>query len=125
MGRGLVHFLASDAHDTQWRTTALDESRQYVDRGFGREAGLRLFEENPRSALAGVPLTAVPLPVLRKPWYAFWYADSLPLTDQGCGTGNQLQFLAQLTGLPCHFQIAVGQQAQRNLALRPSRAAPG
>jgi len=33
---------------------------------------LRLFEENPRSALAGVPLTAVPLPVRRKPWYAFW-----------------------------------------------------
>ena len=72
MGRGLVHFLASDAHDTKWRTTALDESRQYVDRRFGPEAGLRLFEENPRSALAGVPLTAVPLPILRKPWYAFW-----------------------------------------------------
>ena len=72
MRRGLVHFLASDAHDTKWRTTALDESRQYVDRRFGPEAGLRLFEENPRSALAGVPLTAVPLPILRKPWYAFW-----------------------------------------------------
>ena len=72
MGRGLVHFLASDAHDTKWRTTALDESRQYVDRRFGSEAGLRLFEENPRSALAGVPLSAVPLAIRRKPWYAFW-----------------------------------------------------
>ena len=72
MGRGLVHFVASDAHDTKWRTTALDEARQYVDRRFGPEAGLRLFEENPRSALAGVPLTSVPLPILRKPWYAFW-----------------------------------------------------
>jgi protein-tyrosine phosphatase len=72
IGRGLVHFLASDGHDTKWRTTALDETRQYVDRRFGAEAGLRLFEENPRAALAGVPLTAVPLPILRKPWYAFW-----------------------------------------------------
>jgi protein-tyrosine phosphatase len=72
MGRGLVHFVASDAHDTKWRTTALDESRQYVDRRFGPEAGLRLFEENPRSVLAGVPLSTVPLPILRKPWYAFW-----------------------------------------------------
>jgi protein-tyrosine phosphatase len=72
MARGLVHFLASDAHDTKWRTTALDEARQYVDRRFGPEAGLRLFEENPRSALAGVPLTAVPLAIRRKPWYAFW-----------------------------------------------------
>ena len=72
MSRGLVHFLASDAHDTKWRTTALDEPRRYVERRFGQEVALRLFEENPRSALAGVPLTSVPLPVRRKPWYAFW-----------------------------------------------------
>ena len=72
MGRGLVHFVASDAHDTKRRTTALDESRQYVDERFGPEAGLRMFEENPRAVLAGVPLTAVPLPIRRKPWYAFW-----------------------------------------------------
>jgi protein-tyrosine phosphatase len=72
MARGLVHFLASDAHDTKWRTTALDEARQYVDRRFGPEVGVRLFEENPRAALAGVPLTAVPLAIRRKPWYEIW-----------------------------------------------------
>ena len=72
MGRGLVHFLASDAHDAKWRSTALDESRRYVEKRFGPDAALRLFEENPRSALAGVPLTAAPLPIPRKPWYAFW-----------------------------------------------------
>src|ERR1035437_7805986 len=71
-GGGLLNFVAGDAHDPQGRTPALDEPRQYVDRRFGPEAGLRLFEENPRSALAGVPLTAVPLPILRKPRYAFW-----------------------------------------------------
>ena len=72
VGRGLVHFLASDAHNTRSRNTALDEARQYVDKRFGPEAGLRLFEENPRAALAGVPLSPVPLPIRRKPWYAFW-----------------------------------------------------
>jgi protein-tyrosine phosphatase len=72
MGHGLVHFLASDAHDTRWRTTALDEARRYVDSRFGPEAGIRLFEENPRCVLAGVPLTPVPLPIRRKPWYSFW-----------------------------------------------------
>jgi protein-tyrosine phosphatase len=72
LGHGLVHFVASDAHNTRSRSTALDESRQYVDKRFGPEAGLRLFEENPRAALAGVPLSPVPLPILRKPWYRFW-----------------------------------------------------
>ncbi|MCX6627758.1 MAG: hypothetical protein NTW28_09030, partial [Candidatus Solibacter sp.] len=72
VARGLVHFLASDAHDTKWRTTALDECRQYVEKRFGPEAALRLFVENPRSALAGVPLTAVPLPIRRKRWFAFY-----------------------------------------------------
>ena len=72
MGRGLVHFLASDAHDTKWRTTAMDEARLYVEKRFGHEAALRLFEENPRAVLAGVRLAAVPLAIRRKPWYAFW-----------------------------------------------------
>jgi protein-tyrosine phosphatase len=72
MSRGMVHFLASDAHDTKWRTTALDEPCRYVEKRFGAEVALRLFEENPRAALAGVPLSEVPLPVRRKPWYEFW-----------------------------------------------------
>lgn len=72
MGTGLVHFLASDAHDTRWRTTELEEPRKYVEKRFGAEAALRLFVENPRSALAGVPLSPVPLPIKRKPWYEFW-----------------------------------------------------
>jgi protein-tyrosine phosphatase len=72
MSRGLVHFLASDAHDLKWRTTALDEPRRYVEREFGPEAASRLFDENPRAALAGVPLSGIPLPIRRRKWYAFW-----------------------------------------------------
>ncbi len=72
MERGLVHFLASDAHDTKWRTTPLDETWNYVTERFGPEAALRLLEENPRAALAGVPISPAPLPIKRKKWYAFW-----------------------------------------------------
>ena len=72
MERGLVHFLASDAHDTKWRTTQLDEAFRYVEGRFGPEAALRLLEENPRAVLAGVALTPAPLPVKRKKWYSFW-----------------------------------------------------
>ena len=72
VGRGLAHFLASDAHDTKWRTTPLDEVQKYVERRFGAEVSLRLLVDNPRAALAGVALTSVPLPVKHKPWYVFW-----------------------------------------------------
>ena len=72
MSRGLVHFLASDAHDLKWRTTALDEPMAYVEKQFGPEAASRVFEDNPRSVLAGVPLTSEPLPIRRRKWYAFW-----------------------------------------------------
>ena len=72
MERGLVHFLASDAHDTKWRTTPLDETWRYVEERFGPEAAARLLEENPRAALAGIPLSAAPLPIKRKKWYSFW-----------------------------------------------------
>jgi protein-tyrosine phosphatase len=72
MSRGLVHFLASDAHDTKWRTTALDAAMRYVEKEFGAEAALRVFEDNPRAVLAGVPITSAPMPIKRRKWYTFW-----------------------------------------------------
>ncbi|MBS1859129.1 MAG: exopolysaccharide biosynthesis protein [Acidobacteria bacterium] len=70
MGRGLVHFVASDAHDLKWRTTALDESYRYVARTFGEEAAARVFEENPQAAISGVPLSATPIAIKRRRWYS-------------------------------------------------------
>src|SRR5205807_3466777 len=63
MGHGLAHFVASDAHDTKWRTTDLSEARIYVEKQFGSEAAERVFEENPRAVLAGVPISPVPMPI--------------------------------------------------------------
>ena len=68
MSRGLVKFVASDAHDTKWRPPRMDEAFRYVEKTFGEEAALRVFEENPRSALAGVPLLGTPIPIKRKKW---------------------------------------------------------
>jgi protein-tyrosine phosphatase len=72
MSRGMVHFVASDAHDIKWRTTAMDEAYQYVEKKFGIEAAVRVFEDNPKAALAGVGLDKSPLAIKRKKWYSLW-----------------------------------------------------
>ena len=72
MSRGLVHFVASDAHDTDWRPPVMDESFRYVTKKYGEEAAVRVFEENPRAALAGVALLAAPMPIKRKKWLGIW-----------------------------------------------------
>lgn len=68
MRGGLTHFLASDAHNLNHRSPALDESRVYVERVFGREAAQRLLEENPRCVLEGAALSEAPVPIKRKKW---------------------------------------------------------
>jgi protein-tyrosine phosphatase len=72
MEAGLVHFIASDAHDRKWRTTPLNECFDYIAKDYGREAALRIFEENPRAALAGLPLPEWAVPAKRREWYRFW-----------------------------------------------------
>jgi protein-tyrosine phosphatase len=71
MEHGLAHFVASDAHDTRWRTTDLSEARKYVEKQFGPEAAERVFVENPRAVLAGVPIPTVPIPIKRKRWFSW------------------------------------------------------
>jgi protein-tyrosine phosphatase len=47
MKRGLVHFIASDAHDLTHRTTRLRESFDCIAGKFGAGAAERVFERNP------------------------------------------------------------------------------
>jgi len=70
MSHGIVHFVASDAHDTRWRTTDMREPIRYVEKQYGLPAVERLFEENPRAVLGGVPITPLPLILRKKRW--FW-----------------------------------------------------
>ena len=47
LSRGLVHFVATDAHDMGKRKPVLSECAGYVCRKYGEEYGERLFKENP------------------------------------------------------------------------------
>ncbi len=74
--RGLVHFVASDAHDARDRTPRLDEAYADVARRFGEDWAELLFITNPRAAIEGEPLPEQPAPG-REPvreWYRFWTA---------------------------------------------------
>ncbi len=71
MRLGLVHLLASDAHDTRHRPPVLDEAWQYLKDRFGQPIAQRLLVENPRAVLEGKPVEAV-VPIKRKRRFALW-----------------------------------------------------
>ena len=68
--RGLVHFLASDAHDCQHRPPLLDEIWSYVSRSYGDAAARRLLKENPRAAIYGEEITLDSLDLKRQTWFS-------------------------------------------------------
>jgi len=68
MSNALVHFIASDAHDSRWRTTDMREARRLIEKQYGVPAAERLFVENPRAVLAGVPISPLPLVIRKKRW---------------------------------------------------------
>jgi len=51
MDQKMVHFVASDAHDTEWRPPDMREARKIVAHGWGEDTAERLFEKYPRIAL--------------------------------------------------------------------------
>lgn len=58
--RGLVHFVASDAHNTRNRPLRLSSAYAALAERFGRELAQGLLVENPRAAFEGQPLPYVP-----------------------------------------------------------------
>ena len=51
MDQKLAHFVASDAHDTEWRPPDMRQAREIVADGWGEDVAERLFETYPRIAL--------------------------------------------------------------------------
>ncbi len=64
--RGLVHFVASDAHDPQYRPPRLDLARDLVARKMGEDAAHLLFTANPSIVVEGRPSTLV-RPAIARP----------------------------------------------------------
>jgi protein-tyrosine phosphatase len=57
---GMVHLIASDAHNTSGRPLRLAPARALVREQMGEEAAQALFVENPRAAFEGQELPYVP-----------------------------------------------------------------
>jgi protein-tyrosine phosphatase len=74
MDRSLVHFVASDAHDTKHRAPILREAYSTLGNAWGEARVEPLFVHNPRAVLTGDPIDADVLPphVKRRSWYRFW-----------------------------------------------------
>ena len=69
----LVHFLASDGHDTKHRPPVLNFAFDWVADNFGEHAARRLCNDNPRAAVEGLPLPRVSLPeTAPRKWYQVW-----------------------------------------------------
>jgi protein-tyrosine phosphatase len=58
--QGLVHFVASDAHNLRGRPLRLRPAYDAVRNRFGEEVARALFVENPRAAWDGRPLPYIP-----------------------------------------------------------------
>lgn len=71
LSRGLVHFLASDAHDLQHRPTPLQPAWEYVTQNYGEDTASLLLEENPRATLSGAPISAQVVEAPRKRGWFF------------------------------------------------------
>lgn len=74
MDHRLAHFVASDAHDTEYRPPDMRPAREMIVADFGPQVAERLFEQNPRKALTGEPIE-IEDPELasgKKAWYQFW-----------------------------------------------------
>lgn len=61
IGRGLVHFVASDTHSPSWRPPGLAEARDQIARRWGRGVATRLTNDYPAALLAGREVPVDPL----------------------------------------------------------------
>jgi len=74
MAGGLVHFLASDAHDLDRRSTRLDVVRDHVADQYGEEYAEALLTTHPQAVIEGRALHpgALEPPEKARRWYQFW-----------------------------------------------------
>jgi protein-tyrosine phosphatase len=74
MRRGLVHFLASDAHDCTYRPPSLDEAWRYAAKHYGDETARILLEANPRATLTGADLPFPETKIKKRTWFSRFHS---------------------------------------------------
>ena len=74
MSRQLVHFIASDAHDTEHRPPDLRQAYAELSKEWGEARVRLLFVDNPRAVLRGEEIDTTVMQAVGKPrkWYQFW-----------------------------------------------------
>lgn len=77
---GLAHFVASDAHDLQYRPPRLDLAYRWLEKRYGVEYARRLVVDHPRCAVEGLPLDLDGFrpPPARRPWWKRWLRGNAP-----------------------------------------------
>lgn len=66
--KGLVHFVASDAHDSSYRTPKLDEAHKWLAARYGEEYANAVTTDNPQAAIQGGYIDPADPPQRRSRW---------------------------------------------------------
>jgi protein-tyrosine phosphatase len=73
LSKGMVHVIASDAHDPEYRHPRLDEAYAAIAGEYGEEIAELLFRENPGRIVEGKYVSPDPFPTAAKrKWWQFW-----------------------------------------------------
>ncbi|MDQ6700372.1 MAG: exopolysaccharide biosynthesis protein [Acidobacteriota bacterium] len=73
MDKGMVHFIASDAHDTEYRPPILRDAYKHIEHKYGADRAEALFTINPRATLTGEYLEFFDVAEVKpRKWYQFW-----------------------------------------------------
>jgi protein-tyrosine phosphatase len=67
--RGLVHFVASDAHDSEHRPPVMNAAYRYLESEYGKVCADALFVSNPRAVLTGEPVEAAKADLEPAKWW--------------------------------------------------------
>jgi len=86
LDRGLVHVVASDAHDPRYRPPTLFPAYQAVRARFGGKTADLLFTDNPRGIIQGRPLSGGKLVVAGLPKERWWQLGWRSTVDYSKGS---------------------------------------